>query len=88
MAATANTTIQLVVPDGLRGRVMAIYLTVFAGATPIGGLFAGVVASLWSVPVALAAGGVVAALAGLAGIAWLRRASVRGQVEPDAIAVG
>ena len=31
MAATANTTIQLAVPDHLRGRVMSVYTTVFAG---------------------------------------------------------
>ena len=31
MAATANTTIQLAVPDQLRGRTMAVYTTVFAG---------------------------------------------------------
>ena len=30
MAATANTTIQLAVPDHLRGRTMSIYVTVFA----------------------------------------------------------
>ena len=36
MAATANTVIQLRVPDVLRGRVMGIYLAVFAGSTPIG----------------------------------------------------
>ena len=41
MAATANATIQLSVPDGLRGRVMSVYTTVFAGSVPIGGIAAG-----------------------------------------------
>jgi MFS family permease len=45
MAATANSTIQLTVPDRLRGRVMSVYTTVFAGSTPIGGLLLGAVAS-------------------------------------------
>ena len=36
MAATANTVIQLNVPDVLRGRVMSVYTTVFAGSTPVG----------------------------------------------------
>ncbi len=34
MAATANTTMQLAVPDGLRGRVMSVYTTIFAGLDP------------------------------------------------------
>ena len=45
MAATANATIQLTVPDGLRGRVMSVYTTVFAGSVPIGGLAMGALAS-------------------------------------------
>jgi len=88
MAATANTTIQLVVPDGLRGRVMAIYATVFAGSTPIGGLIAGSVASAWGVPVALGVGGALAVLAGLGGIAWLRRVGLPQPSGTEAISVG
>ena len=34
MAATANATIQLSVPDGLRGRVMSVYTTVFSRVDP------------------------------------------------------
>ena len=45
MAATANTTIQLAVPDHLRGRAMSVYTTVFAGSTPVGGLLMGWIAS-------------------------------------------
>ena len=41
MAATANATIQLAVPDGLRGRVMSVYTTVFSASMPIGGLLDG-----------------------------------------------
>jgi predicted MFS family arabinose efflux permease len=85
MAATANTTIQIAVPNALRGRVMAIYTTVFAGSTPIGGLFAGLVASAWGVPAALAIGGAIAVVTGLLGMAWLRRLPSPGPVEPGAI---
>lgn len=60
MAATCNTIIQLKVPDVLRGRVMSVYTTLFAGTTPIGGLFSGGVAAAASVGTALAIGGVVA----------------------------
>ena len=60
MAATCNTIIQLNVPDMLRGRVMSVYTTLFAGTTPIGGLFAGAVAAFAGVSAALGIGGVVA----------------------------
>jgi Bacterial protein of unknown function (DUF894). len=37
MAATANTTIQLAVPDHLRGRVMSVYTIVFSASVPTAG---------------------------------------------------
>jgi MFS family permease len=43
MAAT-NTTLQNRVPDELRGRVMAVYATMFMGVQPIGSLIAGGIA--------------------------------------------
>jgi len=75
MAATANTMIQLNVPDPLRGRAMSVYTTVFAGTTPIGGLLFGWLASVAGVAVAVATGGIGAAVVGLAALLW-----VRGQV--------
>lgn len=76
MAATINTNIQLSTPDALRGRVMSVYTTVFAGSMPLGGLFAGTVAGLWGVQAALGAGGVIALLATLAAVVWLRARGV------------
>ncbi|TAK01642.1 MAG: MFS transporter, partial [Chloroflexota bacterium] len=73
MAATANTLIQVSVPDHLRGRVMGVYTMVFAGSTPIGGLVVGSVASAAGVPLAIAVGGAASLVAGLAGYAWYRR---------------
>ena len=71
--ATANTFVQTTVPDELRGRVMSIYMTVFAGSTPIGALFAGVTARWWGTPASLAIGGGVVVLAGLGvGASWNR----------------
>ena len=71
MAATANTTIQLAVPDVLRGRVVSLYTTVFVGSTPIGGLFSGLIASgFGGAPAALVVGGSLATLAAIG--AWLR----------------
>jgi MFS family permease len=60
MAASTNTLIQLLVPDELRGRVMSIFTTVFAGSTPVGGLLVGSIAGLLGVSAALAFGGLVA----------------------------
>lgn len=73
MAASANSLIQLNVPDELRGRVMSVYTTVFAGSTPIGGIVAGFLAAAYGPPAALAVGGAVSAAAALAGAAWVWR---------------
>jgi len=73
MAATANATIQLAVPDGLRGRVMSVYTTVFAGSVPIGGLAAGALASAVGVPMTMAISGLLALAAGAGAYLWWRR---------------
>jgi MFS family permease len=51
MVNTINVTLQHHVPNELRGRVMALYVTVFAGSAPFGGLLAGAAAELWGAPV-------------------------------------
>jgi MFS family permease len=67
MSATTNTLIQLAVPDQLRGRVMSVYTTVFAGSTPVGGLFSGVLTGATSVAVTLlVSGGLAIVVAGAA----------------------
>jgi hypothetical protein len=63
MAATANASIQTSTPPALRGRVMSVYTTVFAGSTPIGGLGTGAVVSLISAPGALIVAGGLALIA-------------------------
>jgi MFS family permease len=73
MAATANATIQLAVPDGLRGRVMSVYTTVFAGSVPIGGIGAGAAASAIGVPLTLAVSGLMALAIGVGAYVWWRR---------------
>ena len=50
MVNTINVTVQHGVPNELRGRVMSLYVTVFAGTAPIGGIFAGLVAQLFGAP--------------------------------------
>jgi MFS family permease len=73
MAANANTLIQTTVPDELRGRVMSVYTTIFAGSTPVGAIFAGALASGWGAVAALAVGGVLTAVVGGIALVWLRR---------------
>jgi MFS family permease len=86
MMATANTTIQSVVPDELRGRVMSVYTTVFVGTSPIGGLLLGALASNAGAPAAIAWGGGVSAVAAVLGFVWYRRISAPGR--PAGAAVG
>lgn len=72
MAATANATIQLAVPDDLRGRVMSVYTTIFASSAPVGGLLMGAIASGFGPAIAIAIGGVLSGLVGVAAGLWLR----------------
>ena len=60
--ATANTRIQTVTPDRLRGRVMALYAQAMMGTGPIGSTQAGALSSLLGPPWAMAIGAVVAGL--------------------------
>jgi MFS family permease len=64
MAAT-NTTLQNRVPDELRGRVMAVYATMFMGVQPIGSLLAGGVAKHIGAPLTMAVFGGILLVASL-----------------------
>jgi MFS family permease len=57
--ALANGILQSVVPDELRGRVMATYVFVYVGFTPIGSFIAGAMARFVGVQWAIFSGGVV-----------------------------
>ena len=56
--ACSNTLIQTMVPDQLRGRVMALYSMMFMGMAPFGALFGGALAQRAGAPVTVAVGGV------------------------------
>jgi MFS family permease len=64
--ACSNTLIQVMVPDALRGRVMAVYSMMFMGMAPIGALLGGALAERLGAPLTVAIGG----LASLAGAGW------------------
>jgi MFS family permease len=56
MAAT-NTLLQVMAPDHLRGRVVALYSMMFMGMMPVGSLGAGFAAARLGAPVTVAVGG-------------------------------
>jgi MFS family permease len=60
--ASSNTLIQAMVPDHLRGRVMAVYSMMFMGMAPIGALLAGLAAHAFGAAETVAAGGVLCIL--------------------------
>ena len=64
--ASSNTLIQSMVPDELRGRVMALYTMMFMGMGPFGALVAGSIAERVGAPLTVAAGGVLTVLAAIA----------------------
>ena len=72
MVNTINVTIQNSVPNELRGRVMSLYVTVFAGTAPFGGIFAGSIAQAFGAPVALSLGAGLAVVV-LGVVAWRLR---------------
>lgn len=66
--ATGNTLIQAIVPDELRGRVMAVYSLMFFGTAPFGSLQAGTLAQVFG-PTAGVAVGAAISLAFAVGVA-------------------
>jgi MFS family permease len=60
---TANTGIQLATDPAMRGRVMALYMMVFLGGSPVGAPIAGWITDAYGVRAGLAVGGAVSVLA-------------------------
>jgi len=56
--SSSNTLIQAMVPDQLRGRVMALYTMMFMGMAPFGSLFAGASAHRLGAPLTVSIGAV------------------------------
>jgi MFS family permease len=61
--ATGNTLVQTTAPDEIRGRVMAVYMTVFAGTVPFGAAISGAIADRTNGIVSLAFGASVTVIA-------------------------
>ncbi len=84
MAAT-NTTLQNRVPDHLRGRIMAVYATMFLGIQPVGALIAGGIAKKFGAPDTLAVFGTLCFVGSLIFI-FLVVMRLKGQPEAPAAA--
>jgi predicted MFS family arabinose efflux permease len=81
-AASANSLVQITVPGPLRGRVMSVYTTVFAGSTPIGSGLTGGVGGLWGTPAALVMNGALAFGSSAVGAVAVLRGHIRVDVGP------
>jgi MFS family permease len=79
MITAANTTMQLATAPGLRGRVMALYLMVFMGGTPLGSPFIGWIGETFGARWTLIAGGGLTILGVLVCVAVFTRG--RGMLE-------
>jgi MFS family permease len=81
MITAANTTIQLSVSPALRGRVMALYMMIFMGGTPVGSPIVGWVGETFGARWTLIGGGAVTMLGTLAAVAVFSR--TQGLLDPE-----
>jgi MFS family permease len=74
MTTAANATVQLSVPPALRGRVLALYMMIFMGGTPIGSPIVGWVGETFGARWTLIGGGVATILGTALGVLVFSRA--------------
>lgn len=84
--AASNTLVQSMVPDQLRGRVMAVYSMMFMGMAPVGGLIAGMMAGWIGAPLTITFGGAFCLVGGFLFRATLE--SLRGEARELLVAQG
>jgi MFS family permease len=84
--ASSNTLLQSMVPDQMRGRVIALYSMMFMGMAPFGAFFAGAIAHRIGAPWTVAIGG-VACIAGSIAF-WLDLPNFRAQARELVLAQG
>jgi MFS family permease len=81
MITAANTTIQLSVAPELRGRVMALYMMIFMGGTPLGSPIVGWVGETFGARWTLIGGGAMTILGTLLAVAVFSR--TQGLLDPE-----
>jgi MFS family permease len=72
LMTAANATIQLSTTPAMRGRVMALYMAVFMGGTPIGAPIIGWVGETFGPRYTILLGGVMSVITAAAAVLWLR----------------
>ena len=75
LAQAANHRVQMGVHAAYRGRVMALYVLVFLGTTPIGASLAGWWGEHFGVPSSIWAGGIISFAAAVLALIWQLRVS-------------
>ncbi|MCL1897610.1 MAG: MFS transporter [Micrococcales bacterium] len=70
LITSANAAIQMSTAAEFRGRVMALYMMVFLGATPIGSPVVGWIANVWGPRWAIGVGSIASFAVGLGGVIW------------------
>ncbi|MFB8049164.1 MFS transporter [Streptomyces rubiginosohelvolus] len=79
---TANTSVQMAADPEMRGRVMSLYMMVFAGGTPVGAPIVGWISDTYGARTGFAAGGAISVIAALAvGFALARVGGLRLKVD-------
>lgn len=86
--SASNTTIQTIVPDALRGRVMSFYVFALFGTAPLGGLLMGSLASAWGAPAAVLIGAAVCGVAVIGTWVASRRATRNLHLPAEALPEG
>jgi MFS family permease len=71
MMTTANAYVQTTTEPAMRGRVMALYMAIFAGGTPIGAPLVGLVANVFGPRWALGIGALSGVIAAAVAVLWL-----------------
>jgi MFS family permease len=70
MLTTANGYVQTTTDPALRGRVLALYMAILLGGTPVGAPIVGWVATEWGPRIAILLSAVAALIACLIGVVW------------------
>jgi MFS family permease len=71
LLTTANATVQMTVEPAMRGRVMALYMAIFMGTTPIGAPIVGWIGEAWGPRWTILFGGLVSIATAAAAIGFL-----------------
>lgn len=72
MITSANAYVQTTTPEAIRGRVMALFHTIFMGGTPIGAPLLGLVANELGARWAMGVGAISGLVAAMVALAWMR----------------